>query len=516
MKKEFPEYLSEILLPTPSGTAKLLAAWDGLSCENQIRILLSFKDSHPYYLCEKIFRTALDSENSYIRYLAAKKFSLDNKKPEDQEIKKKIESDSSPLVKYSLRESSAFGSIFDETLENPEAFFSMPHEARLAKVRTLTGAGEKIAKLFTNTETYIKENKITEHEAYEILADYVGSLDFKKEYQPEQKFSFSGWGEHRKGKDVEELWKLTTMIPESISYPLLRALPESAGLWVDRLMPELLDKLNHRQLSTIFYRDNIHLMPFRKQVFFNPERPGMSKYAVDDLRVSACSHNFNLTHEEFASLLPNLNAIEKTDSGWKFKDDRDEKKLKILRDLGMMASDLSLVYFQAIHDFLLAVPGSAYEDAERPRQRLEYLIAEGKKKSFGIDIIEEIDLKLYFLAVKAVPWKKDGDKFEHYSLCPYGELHFLHEAIVEGDTWATFTAFSNKWRENQDSVTLKKFLPEIYGLNYGISDGDSIVVASNKHSEEIKNIGELIKKMHNHNYGLAYIIIGLLVWLLLR
>ena len=46
MEKDFPKYLWEIIRPTPSGTAKLLAAWSNLSLENQIQMNLRQQDLH--------------------------------------------------------------------------------------------------------------------------------------------------------------------------------------------------------------------------------------------------------------------------------------------------------------------------------------------------------------------------------------------------------------------------------------------------------------------------------------
>jgi hypothetical protein len=46
---------------------------------------------------------------------------------------------------------------------------------------------------------------------------------------------------------------------------------------------------------------------------------------------------------------------------------------------------------------------------------------------------------------------------------PIGELVFLEEAVVEGDTWATFVAFSKKWGEAAYRTRrLKKYLPKIW------------------------------------------------------
>lgn len=64
---ELPDYLVVLLQPTPTGIAKLIAAWDGLSTESQIRILTELKNAHaPSYLAEKVHTKALDSDNTYV------------------------------------------------------------------------------------------------------------------------------------------------------------------------------------------------------------------------------------------------------------------------------------------------------------------------------------------------------------------------------------------------------------------------------------------------------------------
>jgi hypothetical protein len=67
------------------------------------------------------------------------------------------------------------------------------------------------------------------------------------------------------------------------------------------------------------------------------------------------------------------------------------------------------------------------------------------------------ELKLYRLAVGAVPWRREDKGYP-----PVGELAFLEEAVVEGDTWATFVAFSKKWDEAPYRTRrLEKHLPRI-------------------------------------------------------
>ena len=69
-----PVHLQELLQPTPSGTAKLIAAWDGLTPETQIALLAARKmraGPFDYFYCRAI-KKALTSDNAFVRYLAAR------------------------------------------------------------------------------------------------------------------------------------------------------------------------------------------------------------------------------------------------------------------------------------------------------------------------------------------------------------------------------------------------------------------------------------------------------------
>ena len=72
--RKLPDHLTALLQPTPSGTAKLIAAWDGLTPETQILILTEKEKSPcPPYLNNRFIATALKSENAYVRYQPSKK-----------------------------------------------------------------------------------------------------------------------------------------------------------------------------------------------------------------------------------------------------------------------------------------------------------------------------------------------------------------------------------------------------------------------------------------------------------
>src|SRR5438132_13724477 len=169
-----PDQLTPLLEPTPSGVAKLVAAWDGLNTESQILILILLERAGlPAYLNQKVRIKALDSATAYVRYMAARRlhFSRDDTE-EKKAVKQRIEEDPEPLVRYCLLESS-YG-LFGRDLADVDAFFALPHEARLAKVRLLHGSGEAMANLIGHAVDHqLKEGKVSTIELFEILSDYV-------------------------------------------------------------------------------------------------------------------------------------------------------------------------------------------------------------------------------------------------------------------------------------------------------------------------------------------------------
>jgi len=436
-----PAHLQELLQPTPSGTAKLIAAWNGLTPETQIAVLAA-KKKHPgpAYLYQKITEKALTSESAFVRYLAARETQLDDRDERKKNLRAQIENDPEPLVRYAHLETDWVG--IGSEFNNPETFFALPHEARLAKVRRLTGGGEEVAKLILYAvEHLLKDGRILEVELFEILVDYLNKAEFKSRYVESQR-SYDGFARYKAGTDIKALWELVPKVPESLSHVIIEHLPESAGLGSD-IPNQVLDGMSERQLRTLFYRSDIGLEKFRKQKFSEiTERDGEEKdYAKDGVRSAAVTHAFDLTNEEFAEIL------EKP----------DKPRETVLKDLAMMARDLRLCLYGAIHDalFVPEVGGDYYEYAEFAKiafeRKLEQLEGWQRDKELR-------ELKLYRLAVQAVPWKKDEKGHP-----PSGELAFLQDALVEGDTWATFAAFCKKWDEpSHRTKRLEKHLPKIW------------------------------------------------------
>jgi len=191
-----PAYLKELLHPTPSGVAKLIAVWDGLNTESQILVLTELKKfKGPAYLADKIWIKAFDSSNPYVRYLAARVFHFsEDDSDENKALKKRIDEDPDPLVRHCLleREWRLLGS---SEIRDPDRFFKLPHEARLAIVRRLieTGSGERIAALISHAVDHqLKAGEVSEIELFEILSDYVNKAEFRARYD-DDKLSYDGW-----------------------------------------------------------------------------------------------------------------------------------------------------------------------------------------------------------------------------------------------------------------------------------------------------------------------------------
>lgn len=434
-----PAHLQELLQPTPSGTAKLIAAWDGLTPETQI-LMLAAKKKHPgpAYLYDQIIDKALTSDNAFVRYMAAREIQLGDRDQREKDIRAQIDNDPEPLVRCAHLETDWVGirSEFDD----PEKFFTLPHEARLAKVRRLTGGGEKVAKLISYAvEHQLKDGQVSEIELFELLSDYLNKPEFKGRYVKDR-LSYDGFGEYLNGKEIEALWELVLKVPENISHVIIENLPERAGL--SSGIPEhVLDGMSDRQLETLFYRPDIGLEKFRKQKFFEVDKGDDEErdYAKDSMQSAAITHAFDLTNEEFAEILAKP----------------DKPRARNLKNLSLMAQDLRLCLYEATQDALfVSETVTDYEYAEFAKKTFERKL----EQLSGWQRDKELrELKLYQLAVLAVPWKKDKKGYP-----PSGELAFLEEAVVEGDTWATFMAFSKKWNEaHYRTKKLEKYLPKI-------------------------------------------------------
>lgn len=291
-----PLYFAPLLLPTPSGVAKLIAAWDGLSAESQILILTKLRMTRrAEYLNEKVFMKALESANAYVRYLAASGLRVSGV----DALRQRIEKDADELVRYSVlesRDTATFALGDSDRLKDADTFFAFPHDARLAIVRSMVKGGEEIAKCITHAiDHQLKEGGVSEIELFEILCDYVNKPSFREYYASWR----DRYGDEYPGnelRDIRALWALVPKLPEAISYVLIENLPATVA-HEQAIRDEMPKQMNSRQINKLLYRADVVLETFRKEMFWKTE-------PNDFMRLGAAvSHNFNLNVTEFAKIL---------------------------------------------------------------------------------------------------------------------------------------------------------------------------------------------------------------------
>lgn len=480
---DVPAYVKELLQPTPSAIRKLLAAWNGISPETQMLILSKFDEVQaPPHLVRKVYIKALDSDNAYIRYLAARSFRFDpDCSEEESALKEKIENDPNPLVKFALlEEPSSLSVMYDDAFKDADSFFELPQEARLAKIRLMVGGGKWIASLISEAvDKQLKDGTVSETELYEILADYLTKPAFRERYA-DTRTSYDGYNEYTKGSDIESLWELVPKLPASLSFLLIENLPEASGL-KSEIPKNVIDAMTDTQLEMLLGRKDIGLKELRKELFWE----GGDRN--ERIRSAAVRVNFNLDNDEFAKILARP----------------PKERVPILEDLGMMAQDLRLCIYDAIHDALFASDvspfGGDYEYALLARDQLKRRLKELKDWERETELT---DLRLYRLAHTAMPWdpKKAGSS-------PSGVLEFFAEEIVAGDTWATFMAFSKAWRKKRDELdyeedpiaaknNLLRYLPRIYEIEGDLSDLNLFAGID----EQLKDIRQVIDSTYAQKY----------------
>lgn len=272
-----PSPFSSLIVAEPSAVTKLLAAWDGLGMESQILILAKLKTTpRPGCLSKRILSKALETTNPYIRYLAANSLRVNG----DEAIKQRIEQDPDALVRYSLLETLATGSVLGDSdlLEDPDAFLALPHEARLAVVRSMVRHGKQIAAVLDHAiDHQLKEGVVSDIELFEILSDYVN-----KPVMPPLIRVMVLEISARFGNFFRSCQRQSPTVDENLPATIVR----------EKVIPDaVLKELNTRQIEKLLYRSDVGLEQFRKEVFWRTDpRDFMTLLA-------ATSHSFNLDYE---------------------------------------------------------------------------------------------------------------------------------------------------------------------------------------------------------------------------
>lgn len=463
------EHLHELLAPTPSAMAKLLALWDGLSLETRLWLLAEkMKNPEPAYLYEDLLARAAASGNAYERYLANKELRANH-----------LDDDPEPLVRYARLED-AWGDLAAYA-EEPARFFALPHEARLAFLRAPVGESEAVARLIRHAAVAsLPKGEVSELELYELLTDYLNGPGFR-----------AGAGA-LDAAALCELWQLVPTVPESLSFVLLELLPEPAD--EVGIPAAVLAGLNSAQKTALLARPDIGLGQLRRQLFAasTPEDPDDAlEFSI--LRTAAVQHNLALDDEAFGELLRLPEARRRAD----------------LRLLAENARRLEPCRYAAIGDALAALQqddGAASRACEGALAGL----APGDRQA------ATRRLRLYRLAAAAAPCGRETPP----KPLP-AELAFLRDALVPGDPWASFTLFAKLWAKH-GSPGAERHLPPASLVARGSEDPDwrqlpdavaerlakAIATASGQADRDLGELKTAVATLGSRLDGIATILAG--------
>ncbi len=395
------EHIKPLIGHTPSAKSKLLSVWSHLSVETKIEILHYFNERE--CLDRDIAIQALDDECEYVRYLAAKGIVLFDESPRDKEIINKIANDKSDLVKYAQEEQE----MGFEHLE-PADFFKYPKNKQLAILRKKYAP---YGATFADLVSWAIENKsVDEHHLVDLSLEYFNNPTFNERHKPISDYNLMD----STNRHLEALWSLTIKLPWQIANFWIEKIPVKGWNDLETIPEAILKKLDKRLLNDLFYRNDVDLKEFRKEVIF-------SNTYDNDLKSAALS-NYPLTNEEFGRLLRDNPA------------DYD----------GLVNSNkIRSVYLAALLDYNEAYGEdkwcTKWEDIMmRKEARVNHLSEEARRR-------EDRECSIYQLAKELMPWKqnKANQKRIQELTNVFKKKIPINTLIAEGSTWETYTNLQN-------------------------------------------------------------------------
>jgi hypothetical protein len=433
---DLPSFLSPLLRDTRGGRLKLLAAWDGLTVDSQIRLLDALDVSA---VPDELARKASSSPNAYVRYLAAR--SIAAKLGEGaiggrlgtrvilpsregiqswpwQDVVDRLRDDPDLLVRYALDEGAGWKyarAIDDSFLDT---FLQQPLPARLAQLRGedryFRGpaiSADAFAKLIRHA---IHGGLVSEQEVGAMTTEYLDTLC---SMGPKERAAL---GKQSQTETLDVLWRLVPDLPTSVRTVFSARLPTSIidedDAPVDYTIPdEALESMDSWLLQFMLWRDDVGCGPFRKKVALTYE----PKDEEDQLIEAATHRHFDLTDEEFGHLLSS-----------------DAKRLRWMRK----AMDMRPVLLFAAIDFLRQIADdtglrdtlSSTYDRRIWRLRWEHVTV--RRKHLW-------ELRVYYLASDVASQRTKALRARLRELLinsGYSGRRGLREYIVPGDAWKTY------------------------------------------------------------------------------
>ncbi|MGB9409405.1 MAG: hypothetical protein WCA89_17860 [Terracidiphilus sp.] len=468
-----PQYLEPLLDGTPLALERIKLAWPGLSLSDRaylLSILLADARKEPLAMRwsrqrEALIDLALDDENGYIRYLAAKHVAKPGKGDDASTMAryKNVVSDKAGLVQSTLEEHAGLFFNFWPASDMPGRFWNLPHISRL--VLANGDHGSIIADYLRYASKELLPNGlVTVDEMIDVLLQFLGpemaceiGVPNRQRYEigtPNQKQAASSrepdntrWLEGI----AEELWKLIPDVPELLSYILLSCLPEPAYLPVPR---EVLDALDDDQLKFLLSHNEIPLKELRRKVFTESANQELRKAAVS-------SQNFELPNSDISRLVPDPN--ETKESG-----DRKREELVILAEA---CGGATLVQMEAICDLIKCDLINAREDTKMTEDEgnSHYHAARENQtrraKSLSPQPLEceVLEMRIYELAKRLSPINPDEESNQLLE-----KLGVRQELAPTCNSWQTYLNLCNvpleKWKRS------KTDLPDVYILGFDLPE----------------------------------------------
>lgn len=426
------DYLDDLIQDKPSSELKLLAAWDGLSTETQIKILHTLKGNVP----NKLKKISLSSNNSYIRFLTVKYARFDKNDNEDKILIDKIRLDESPLVRHA--NSSNYSWLPSNKENSPEYFFSLPQETRIA---ILSSDDLYWPGFFTEVITWaIETQTIPENEIHDLTKEFIKNSAITEYFTP--KPHQDALYMCQKEEDLKELWHLTKKLPSISTLHLIKYLPTKV-YYGDCIPEAILQSLNNYNLMHLFNRDDMHNSKFRKEVFFATG----DKY--DTLvRATAISKNCRFEKSELDSLIK-----EKRKDLLKILHDENDRRPFLLPVFTLALDDLYHSLKLGDSDPIYYWNSASYDEQENKILKVFNAMDENEKFESLISI------SLYKLAKKIAPWPDEDNPVKPEQIEFKDGLEFLEGKAIIGDTWGTYLSFKNAYYPYHAHV--KRLLNEI-------------------------------------------------------
>jgi hypothetical protein len=345
-----PVHLEPFTDGTPLAIERLRCAWSGLVLSDRIyllSVLLADRNSHPFALVwkrqhEAVIDLALEDENPYIRYLAAKRVPGPDKRdtPEVKARAEKIKADASQLVRSAQQEVGTIQPPFRmaghglmdaiSPTYDPARFWTAPQVHRLA-IATWSSWDFSVAEpLRYATKELLPNGTVTENEMADVLLQNLGPAYKRRLSTKEPR---PGRSPYHFDQEIEEFWKLVPDLPKQLAGILLECLP--GGDKRSPIPPDVLDSLDEENLAFLLRRDDVELKVLRRKLYADS--------ASEKLRRSAiASTMFGLLDSDISRLVSNL-------------DEHGDGRLKDVEELTFLARHCrgaSLVQMECTQHYL--------------------------------------------------------------------------------------------------------------------------------------------------------------------